>query len=127
MNKKAQTPAAGGTPVRKERPVHPVQRGRPTLGMVAERAGVSPSTVSRILNGTAKVSAEKRALVESMITELGFKPDPVARSLAGGLLPAAPRRRFRSIISPQRVTHGARPRSRCVRPGVRHVARGTVR
>jgi len=85
MNKNSQsTKPRGGAIVRKERPVHPVQRGRPTLGMVAERAGVSPSTVSRILNGTAKVSDEKRALVESMISELGFRPDPVARSLAGG-------------------------------------------
>lgn len=70
--------------IRKERPIHPVQRGRATLGMVAEKAGVSPSTVSRILNGTAKVSEEKRALVESIIEELGFRPDPTARSLAGG-------------------------------------------
>ncbi len=69
---------------RKERPVHPVQRGRATLGMVAERAGVSPSTVSRILNGTAQVSQDKRAQVEEAIRELGFRPDPVARSLAGG-------------------------------------------
>lgn len=76
--------ADSGPAHRKERPVHPVQRGRATLGMVAEKAGVSPSTVSRILNGTAKVSDEKRALVESIIEELGFRPDPTARSLAGG-------------------------------------------
>jgi LacI family transcriptional regulator len=73
-----------GLALRKERPVHPVQRGRATLSMVAKKAGVSPSTVSRILNGTAKVSDEKRALVESIIEELGFRPDPTARSLAGG-------------------------------------------
>ena len=52
--------------------------------MVAERAGVSPSTVSRILNGTAQVSEEKQALVKAVIEELGFRPDPAARSLAGG-------------------------------------------
>lgn len=34
--------------------------GPVTLARVAELAGVSPSTVSRILNGTAVVSAEKR-------------------------------------------------------------------
>jgi LacI family transcriptional regulator len=78
------TAATNSRTVRKERPVHPIQRGRPTLGMVAHKAGVSPSTVSRILNGTANVSDEKRAMVEQMIEELGFKPDPVARSLAGG-------------------------------------------
>ncbi|MEY4447582.1 MAG: HTH-type transcriptional repressor PurR [Pseudomonadota bacterium] len=57
---------------------------RATLGMVAEKAGVSPSTVSRILNGTAQVSEEKKALVQTVIKELGFRPDPAARSLAGG-------------------------------------------
>jgi len=57
---------------------------RATLGMVAQQAGVSPSTVSRILNGTAQVSDEKKALVQAVIKELGFRPDPAARSLAGG-------------------------------------------
>lgn len=52
--------------------------------MVAEKAGVSPSTVSRILNGTAQVSLEKQALVKAVIAELAFRPDPAARSLAGG-------------------------------------------
>ncbi|WP_310385610.1 LacI family DNA-binding transcriptional regulator [Roseateles sp.] len=55
-----------------------------TLGMVAEACGVSPSTVSRILNGTAVVSAEKRAAVDQAIAELGFVPNPMARGLAGG-------------------------------------------
>ena len=55
-----------------------------TLEMVAERAGVSPSTVSRILNGTAVVSDEKRAAVDQDIAKLGFVPNPVARGLAGG-------------------------------------------
>ncbi|MCK7473671.1 MAG: LacI family transcriptional regulator [Rhodopseudomonas palustris] len=58
--------------------------GKVTLEMVAERAGVSPSTVSRILNGTAVVSDEKRAAVDRAIAELGFVPNPVARGLAGG-------------------------------------------
>jgi LacI family transcriptional regulator len=52
--------------------------------MVAERAGVSPSTVSRILNGTAEVSEAKRAAVDKAIAKLGFVPNPVARGLAGG-------------------------------------------
>ena len=55
-----------------------------TLAMVAEHAGVSPSTVSRILNGTAEVSGEKRAAVERAVAKLGFVPNPVARGLAGG-------------------------------------------
>jgi len=55
-----------------------------TLGMVAEACGVSPSTVSRILNGTAVVSQEKREAVDRAIAELGFIPNPIARGLAGG-------------------------------------------
>jgi LacI family transcriptional regulator len=45
---------------------------------------VSPSTVSRILNGTAVVSDDKRAAVDEAIAKLGFVPNPVARGLAGG-------------------------------------------
>jgi LacI family transcriptional regulator len=55
-----------------------------TLEMVAARAGVSPSTVSRVLNGTAVVSSVKRNAVGAAIAELGFVPNPVARGLAGG-------------------------------------------
>ncbi len=85
MANRSKTPKpVGDASIRKERPVHPVQKGRATLGMVAQRAGVSPSTVSRILNGTAKVSEEKQRLVRQVIDELGFRPDPTARSLAGG-------------------------------------------
>ena len=52
--------------------------------MVAQAAGVSPSTVSRILNGTAAVHAAKRQAVDDAIKRLGFVPNPVARGLAGG-------------------------------------------
>ena len=55
-----------------------------TLQMVAERAQVSPATVSRILNGSARVSDRKRVAVQKAIDELDFKPNPTARSLAGG-------------------------------------------
>jgi LacI family transcriptional regulator len=68
-------------PIRRNRSVTPA---KVTLEMVAERAGVSPSTVSRILNGTAVVSDDKRAAVDRAIAKLGFVPNPVARGLAGG-------------------------------------------
>jgi LacI family transcriptional regulator len=55
-----------------------------TLEQVARLAGVSPSTVSRILNGTAVVSDAKRQSVDDAIRALGFVPNPVARGLAGG-------------------------------------------
>jgi LacI family transcriptional regulator len=68
-------------PIRRSRSDTPA---KVTLEMVAERAGVSPSTVSRILNGTAVVSDDKRAAVDRAIAKLGFVPNPVARGLAGG-------------------------------------------
>jgi len=55
-----------------------------TLEMVAKEAGVSPSTVSRILNGTARVREAKVRAVEAAIAKLQFMPNPVARSLARG-------------------------------------------
>ncbi|MEK8052913.1 LacI family DNA-binding transcriptional regulator [Ideonella sp. DXS22W] len=55
-----------------------------TLQQVAERAGVSPSTVSRIINGTAIVAEAKKQAVADAIEALGFVPNPVARGLAGG-------------------------------------------
>ena len=47
-------------------------------------AGVSAATVSRILNGTAVVKADKKNAVDAAIAHLGFVPNPVARGLAGG-------------------------------------------
>ena len=61
---------------------HPPPRAN--LAMVAARAGVSPATVSRILNGSAKVSEAKCKAVQDAIVDLGFRPDPAARGLAGG-------------------------------------------
>jgi LacI family transcriptional regulator len=55
-----------------------------TLDLIAREAGVSPSTVSRILNGTAKVSDGKRQVVESTIARFNFQPNLMARSLALG-------------------------------------------
>lgn len=51
---------------------------------VARLAKVSVSTVSRILNGSARVSAEKRDAVEAAIRALDFRPNLFARSLKMG-------------------------------------------
>lgn len=48
---------------------------------VAKLAGVSPATVSRVMNGTAKVDDEKKERVLQAIEETGFVPNAVARSL----------------------------------------------
>ena len=62
----------------------PKSPSRVTERDVARAAGVSASTVSRILNGTARVAEDKRAAVESAISRLGFRPDHAARSLKTG-------------------------------------------
>jgi LacI family transcriptional regulator len=55
-----------------------------TLIDVAREAGVSPSTVSRILNGTAKVSDEKRQAVLKAIARNNFAPNLMAQALKKG-------------------------------------------
>ena len=67
-------------------PTSSIKRGNVTvtLDMVAKLAGVSPSTVSRILNSTAVVSGPKKQAVDEAIARLGFVPNPMARGLAGG-------------------------------------------
>jgi len=54
-----------------------------TIRDVAARAGVSPMTVSRVINRETTVKEETRALVEQAITDLNYAPNPAARSLAG--------------------------------------------
>lgn len=48
---------------------------------VAELAGVSPATVSRVINGTAKVAPEKKDRILKVIEETNFVPNELARSL----------------------------------------------
>jgi LacI family transcriptional regulator len=50
---------------------------------VAERAGVSSMTVSRVMNRERNVRVETRDLVNSAIRELNYAPSPAARSLTG--------------------------------------------
>ena len=45
---------------------------------------MSMATVSRIINGTAKVSAERKHAVEAAIAKLNFRPNAAARGLALG-------------------------------------------
>ncbi len=51
---------------------------------VAKAASVSPSTVSRILNGTARVSLEKQARVQHAIEALDYEPNVIAKGLKRG-------------------------------------------
>lgn len=57
--------------------------GAVTIHDVALLAGVSPMTVSRVINGETNVRAAKRAAVLTAIDDLNYAPNPAARSLAG--------------------------------------------
>lgn len=52
-----------------------------TLKDVARHAGVSPKTVSRVVNNQGEISQETRARVQAAILELGYRPNILARSL----------------------------------------------
>ncbi|MEM8616297.1 MAG: LacI family DNA-binding transcriptional regulator [Pseudomonadota bacterium] len=54
-----------------------------TIDDVAYKAGVSAKTVSRVLNNEPNVRPAKRELVMAAARELGYRPNPAARSLAG--------------------------------------------
>ena len=55
--------------------------GGATLEQVAKVAGVSRATVSRVVNGSPRVSGDVRRAVEAAIAELGYVPNRAARSL----------------------------------------------
>lgn len=55
-----------------------------TISKVAERAGVSRTTVSHVINHADRVSKPLRQKVEAAIAELGYVPNPQAKSLRTG-------------------------------------------
>jgi len=66
------------------RTVPPKRGSAPTLKDVAKQAGVSPFTVSTVLNGArsnTRVSEETRARIQEAATALGYRPNGLARSL----------------------------------------------
>ena len=60
---------------------HPTTR--PTIGDVAQAAGVSTGTVSRVLNGRPGVKAATRTAVLEAVSRLEYRPDTAARQLSG--------------------------------------------
>lgn len=57
------------------------QAGRVTIRDVAERAGVSISTVSHVFSGGRPISEKTRLRVKQAADELAYRPNPTARSL----------------------------------------------
>jgi LacI family transcriptional regulator len=55
--------------------------GSITIKDVAQKAGVSVSTVSRVLNGYSNVNEETRLLVQQAIEDLGYRPNELAKGL----------------------------------------------
>src|SRR5271168_4566735 len=55
---------------------------RVTIRDVAERVGVSPMTVSRVINGSSRVNESTRQRVQSGIAELGYIPNQLASGLS---------------------------------------------
>ena len=59
-------------------------RNKPTIKDIAEYAGVSISTVSRVINNLDRVSPQTRAKINRAIHELGFIPNSLAASMVTG-------------------------------------------
>jgi LacI family transcriptional regulator len=79
----AKTPS--GQPVSKagQRAVAPVAHRKPTMSDVARLAGVGTMTVSRVLSGTVRVSAETTQRVQTAIEQLKYRPNVLARAFRG--------------------------------------------
>ena len=56
----------------------------PTIYDIANKSGVSKSTVSRVLNGSKNVSKDKEKKVLQAIKELGYTPNKMAQGLGKG-------------------------------------------
>ena len=76
-----------------------------TLRDVADRAGVTVTTVSRMLNGRVNVSEKTRNRIEEAMRELDYRPNEMARALAkkqsnliGLLVPSARQYFFAELI-----------------------------
>ncbi|MCI3270684.1 LacI family DNA-binding transcriptional regulator [Streptomyces cylindrosporus] len=81
---------------------------------VARASGVSHQTVSRVINGSPRVKKETRERVLQAVEDLGYKPNRLARALAGGTV------RSVTVLTSDTTLYGA---SLALR-GIEEAARG---
>lgn len=67
----------------RKRVLAPVVNRKPTMSDVARLAGVGTMTVSRVLSGTVRVSAETTQRVQTAIEQLKYRPNVLARAFRG--------------------------------------------
>ncbi|GAB3219875.1 LacI family DNA-binding transcriptional regulator [Algoriphagus aestuariicola] len=58
-----------------------MKKKRTNISDIAKAVQVTPSTVSRALNGGGKVSEKKKQEIISLAKKLGYRPNPIAKSL----------------------------------------------
>ena len=56
---------------------------RLTIADIAQKAGVSKQTVSRVINNKPDVAPHTRQQIQNLIKTMGYSPDPIARSMKG--------------------------------------------
>lgn len=59
-----------------------IKKKNVTIKTVAKEAGVSPSTVSRVISNSPRISLKTKEKVFKIMNELGYHPNAIARSLA---------------------------------------------
>ena len=57
---------------------------RKTITVIAKELGVSPSTVSKVINGRPGVRPEMRERISAYLNENGFRPSAIAKSMITG-------------------------------------------
>jgi DNA-binding LacI/PurR family transcriptional regulator len=82
-----------------------------TIKEVAKLAGVSPSTVSRVISDSPRISDETKQTVREIMDELGYHPNAIARSLVnkatntiGIVMPQSTERAFLNPFFPQALS-----------------------
>lgn len=82
-----------------------------TIKEVAQLAGVSPSTVSRVISDSPRISDETKKVVREAMESLGYHPNAIARSLVskststiGIVMPQSTERAFLNPFFPQALS-----------------------